>query len=53
MGRACRKHGEKPNACKILVEKPEGKSSLERPRRRWTDMIETSGVSITFSEILE
>jgi hypothetical protein len=27
------------NAYKILVGKPEGKRSLERPRRRWEDNI--------------
>jgi hypothetical protein len=27
--------GETRNACKILVEKPERKRRLERPRRRW------------------
>jgi hypothetical protein len=32
--------GEKRNACRILVEKPEGKRSLGRPRRRWVDNVE-------------
>jgi hypothetical protein len=27
--------GEKRNACRILVGKPEGKRSLGRPRRGW------------------
>jgi hypothetical protein len=31
--------GEMRNACKILVEKPEGKRPLGRPRRRWEDNI--------------
>jgi hypothetical protein len=31
--------GEKRNAYRILVGKPEGKSSLGRPRRRWVDNI--------------
>jgi hypothetical protein len=35
MGRVCSK-----NACRILVEKPEGKRPLGRPRRRWVDNIE-------------
>jgi hypothetical protein len=39
MGRACSRHGEKRNACRILMGKPEGKGSLERPRCRWEDNI--------------
>jgi hypothetical protein len=42
--------GEKRNACRILVGKPEGKKPLGRPRHRWVDnikmvwlRIETSG----------
>jgi hypothetical protein len=31
--------GEKWNAYRILVGKPEGKRSLGRPRRRWVDNI--------------
>jgi hypothetical protein len=31
--------GEKRNADRILVGKPEGKRPLERPRRRWVDNI--------------
>jgi hypothetical protein len=31
--------GEKRNAYKILVGKPEGKRALGRPRRRWVDNI--------------
>jgi hypothetical protein len=27
--------GEKRNACRLLVGKPEGKISVGRPRRRW------------------
>jgi hypothetical protein len=29
--------GEKRNACKLLIGKPEGKRPLERQRRRWVD----------------
>jgi hypothetical protein len=29
--------GEKRNAYRLLVGKPEGRRSLERPRRRWVD----------------
>jgi hypothetical protein len=31
--------GEKKNAYRLLGEKPEGKSQLGRPRRRWADNI--------------
>jgi hypothetical protein len=31
--------GEKRNAYRILVGKPEGKKPLGRPRRRWVDNI--------------
>jgi hypothetical protein len=31
--------GEKRNACRILVGKPEGKGPLGRPRRKWEDYI--------------
>jgi hypothetical protein len=34
MGRKCNTHGEKRNACRILVGKPEGKRQLKIPRRR-------------------
>jgi hypothetical protein len=39
MGRECSTHGEKRNAYRILVGKPEGKRSLGRRRRRWKDNI--------------
>jgi hypothetical protein len=31
--------GEKRNACRLLVGKPEGKRPIGRPRRRWVDNI--------------
>jgi hypothetical protein len=31
--------GDKRNAYRLLVGKPEGKRSLGRPRRRWVDNI--------------
>jgi hypothetical protein len=31
--------GEKRNACRVLVGKPEGRRPLGRPRRRWVDDI--------------
>jgi hypothetical protein len=30
-------NGEKRNACRIFVGKPEGKRPLGRPRRRWVE----------------
>jgi hypothetical protein len=36
---ACSTHGEKRNAYRILVGKPEVKRPLGRPRRRWEDNI--------------
>jgi hypothetical protein len=36
---ACSTNGEKRNACRILVGKPEGKRPLGRPRHRWEDNI--------------
>jgi hypothetical protein len=37
MGRACSTNGERRNAYRILVGKPEGRRPLGRPRRRWVD----------------
>jgi hypothetical protein len=39
MGRAFSTNGEKRNACRLLVEKPEGKRLLGRPRFRWVDNV--------------
>jgi hypothetical protein len=39
MGRASSTNGEKRNAYRILVRKPERKRPLGRPRRRWVDNI--------------
>jgi hypothetical protein len=39
MGGSCSTNGEKRNACRLLVGKPEGKRPLLRPRRRWVDNI--------------
>jgi hypothetical protein len=39
VGGACRPNGEKRNAYRSLVGKPEGKRPLGRPRRSWEDNI--------------
>jgi hypothetical protein len=41
--------GETRNAYRILVEKPEGKRPLGRPRRRWVDNIKMDGMVWTRS----
>jgi hypothetical protein len=46
MGRACSMSGEKRDANRILVGKPEGKRLLGRPRFRWVD-----NIKIYFREI--
>jgi hypothetical protein len=39
MGGSCSTNGEKWDAYRLLVGKPEGKRPLGRPRRRWVDNI--------------
>jgi hypothetical protein len=39
MGWPCSTNGEKRNAYRVLVVKPEGNRPLGRPRRRWVDEI--------------
>jgi hypothetical protein len=39
MGGTCSTNGGKRNAYRLLVEKPEGKRPLGRPRCRWVDNI--------------
>jgi hypothetical protein len=39
MDRACSTYGEKRNAYRLMVGKPEGKRPLGRPRRRCVDNI--------------
>jgi len=40
MGGVCSAYGEGRGMYGVLVEKPEGKRPLERPRHRWKDSIE-------------
>jgi hypothetical protein len=40
MGGACSTNGEKRNAYRLLVGKPEGRRPLGRPRRKWLDLVE-------------
>jgi hypothetical protein len=42
MGRACSANGRKMNACTLFLEKPEGKRSVGRARRRRVDNIKVS-----------
>jgi hypothetical protein len=39
MGRACSTYGEGRGACRVLVQNPEGRRPLGRPRRKWEDNI--------------
>jgi hypothetical protein len=47
MGGPCSTNGEKRNAYRLFVRKPEGKRPLGRPRRRWVDNIRWEGVMWT------
>jgi hypothetical protein len=46
MGKACSTNGEKRNASRILVGKPEGKRPIGRPRRTWADNIKKDLIEI-------
>jgi hypothetical protein len=39
MGGSCGTNGQKKNAYRLLVGKPEGKRPLGRPRSRWVNNI--------------
>jgi hypothetical protein len=43
--------GEKKNAYRLLVEKPEGKRPLGRPIRRWVDNIKMDLVEIGWGDV--
>jgi hypothetical protein len=46
VGVACGANGGEEGLCRLLVEKPEGKGPLRRPRRRWVDNIKVALVEI-------
>jgi hypothetical protein len=43
--------GEKRNAYRLLVGKPEGKRPLGRPRRRWVDNVRTGLGEVGWSDV--
>jgi hypothetical protein len=43
--------GEKRNAYRLLVGKPEGKRSLERPKRRWLNNIRMDLVEVGLGDV--
>jgi hypothetical protein len=43
--------GEKKNAYRLLVRKPEGKRPLGRPRRRWVDTIKMDVVEVRWGDV--
>jgi hypothetical protein len=44
-------NGEKRNTYRLLVEKPEGKRPLGRPRRRWVDNIRMDFVEVGWGDV--
>jgi hypothetical protein len=51
MGGACSRMGEKRNAYRLLVGKPEGRRPLGRPRRRWLNNIRMDLVEVGWSDV--
>jgi hypothetical protein len=51
MGGPCSTNGEKMNAYRLLVGKPEGKRLLGRPRRRWVDNIRMDLGEVGWSDV--
>jgi hypothetical protein len=41
MNRVCSTYGVRRGAYRVLVGKPEGRRTLERPRHRWENNIKT------------
>jgi hypothetical protein len=51
MDGACSTNGEKRNAYRLLVGKPEEKRPLGRPRRRWVDRIRIDLVQVECGDV--
>jgi hypothetical protein len=51
MGGTCSTNGEKRNAYRLLVGKPEGRRSLERPRRKWLDNVKMDLVEVGWGDV--
>jgi hypothetical protein len=51
MGGPCSTNGEKRNAYRLLVGKPERKRPLERPRRRWVGNIRMDLGEVGWSDV--
>jgi hypothetical protein len=43
--------GEKRNACRLLVGKPEGRRPLGRPTHRWLDNIRMDLVEVAWCDV--
>jgi hypothetical protein len=48
---ACDTNGEKRTVSRLLVEKPEGRRPLGRPRRRWLDNIRMELVEVGWGDM--
>jgi hypothetical protein len=51
MGGSCSTNGEKTNAYRLLVGKPEGRRPLGRPRRRWVDNIRVDLGEVVWGDV--
>jgi hypothetical protein len=51
VGGACSPKGEKRNAYRLFVGKPEGKRPLGRPRHRWVDNIKMDLLEIGWGSV--
>jgi hypothetical protein len=51
MGGPCSTNGEKRNAYRLSVGKPEGRRPLGRPRRRWVDNIRMDLVEVGWGDV--